>query len=102
MYRVRLLGNQTVQLERLLEMSATIEARTVSEWLTVSDLAERFQTSARHIYRMAEVGRFPWGIKFGQLRRWSRRELDVWERAGCPSISDSQWTDCANGDGSYE
>lgn len=52
-------------------------------WLDVHDLARRFKTSSRHIYRMADSGRMPWGMKFGQLRRWSRRAIEIWERDGC-------------------
>lgn len=52
-------------------------------WLDVRDLARRYKTSTRHVYRMADSGRMPWGVKIGQLRRWSRREIEDWEAGGC-------------------
>lgn len=61
-------------------------ADSAREWFDVGDLAQRYKTSARHIYRMADCGRMPWGIKLGQLRRWSRREIEVWEAGGCKAV----------------
>ena len=61
-------------------------AESAREWLDVSDLAWRFKTSVRHIYRLADGGRMPWGIKLGQLRRWSRREIESWEAGGCKPV----------------
>lgn len=55
-------------------------------WLDVGDLARRYKTSVRHIYRMADSGRMPWGVKFGALRRWARREIEAWEKAGCRPV----------------
>lgn len=55
-------------------------------WLNIADLARRFKTSARHIYRMADRGRMPWGVKLGALRRWSRREIEEWEAGGCKPV----------------
>lgn len=63
-----------------------LPAESAQEWYTVGDLARRFKTSVRHIYRMADAGRVPWGIKLGQLRRWSRREIVAWEAGGCKSV----------------
>ena len=52
-------------------------------WFDVGDLACRYKTSVRHIYRLADGGRMPWGVKLGHLRRWSHREVEVWEAGGC-------------------
>ena len=56
------------------------------EYFDVDDLARRFKTSTRHIFRMADQGRMPWGMKLGQLRRWSRRAIEEWERGGCQPV----------------
>ncbi len=57
-----------------------------AEWFDVGDLAARWKCSRRHIPRMADAGKMPWGTKFGALRRWSRREIESWEAAGCPAV----------------
>jgi len=56
-------------------------------WFDVGDLGRRLKTSERHIYRMADNGRMPWGVKLGQLRRWSRREIEAWEATGCAGVA---------------
>ena len=58
----------------------------LADWFDVDDLARRFKTSTRHIYRMADQGRMPWGVKFGQLRRWSRRAIEEWESGNCQPV----------------
>lgn len=59
----------------------------VQEWLDTADLSKRFKCSVRHVLRMADMGRMPWGKKLGSLRRWSRREIEEWEASGCQSVS---------------
>jgi predicted DNA-binding transcriptional regulator AlpA len=44
--------------------------------------------SARHVYRMAEDGLMPWGVKLGALRRWRRDELEAWVAGGCKPVGD--------------
>ena len=56
------------------------------EWLDVVDLGRRFKCSSRHILRMADSGRLPWGTKIGALRRWSRRQIEDWEAGGCKPV----------------
>ncbi len=63
-----------------------LPAESAQEWFDVGDLARRFKTSTRHIYRLADGGKMPWGCKFGQLRRWSRREIEAWESGGCRPV----------------
>ncbi|MFQ5807430.1 MAG: helix-turn-helix domain-containing protein [Phycisphaerae bacterium] len=64
----------------------TLTAESAQEWFDVADLARRFKTSRRTIYRLADCGRMPWGVKFGQLRRWSRRGIEEWEKGGCRPV----------------
>jgi len=56
------------------------------EWFDVGDLAGRFKSSRRHVLRLADAGKMPWGVKIGNLRRWSRREIEVWEANGCQPV----------------
>lgn len=58
----------------------------VQEWLDSADLSKRFKCSIRHVLRMADMGRLPWGKKLGSLRRWSRREIEDWEAGGCQPV----------------
>lgn len=55
-------------------------------WLDAADLAWRLKCSKRHVIRLADGGAMPWGQKFGTLRRWSLREIEAWEAAGCPPV----------------
>lgn len=55
-------------------------------WFDVADLAQRYKTSTRHIFRMADLGKMPWGVKFGHLRRWPRDEIGAWEANGCAPV----------------
>ncbi len=61
-------------------------AATMTEWYTDLDLARRYQASRRHVHRLADAGKMPWGHKIGNLRRWSRQEIEVWEAGGCKPV----------------
>lgn len=61
-------------------------AESTQDWFDVGDLARRYKSSERHIYRMADLGKMPWGAKLGQLRRWSRRKIEAWEAGGCKAV----------------
>lgn len=58
----------------------------VTDWFDTQDLGRRYKCSPRHIARMADSGRMPWGTKIGNLRRWSRREIECWESTGCKPV----------------
>ena len=51
----------------------------------VHDLKCILKKSPRAIYRDADAGRIPWGLKIGASRRWDLDEIDMWIRNGCPS-----------------
>ncbi len=55
-------------------------------WFDVEDLARRYKTSVRHIYRLADSRRMPWGAKLGHLRRWSRQAIEEWEARACTPL----------------
>ncbi len=62
-------------------MSATIETRRL---LTARQVAERLGCSWRTVYRLADVGELPEGVKVGRLRRWDATEIESWISQGCP------------------
>ncbi len=49
-------------------------------------VAPKLDMSVRHVFRAADAGLIPTGIKVGRLRRWDEAQLDEWIRAGCPPI----------------
>ncbi len=60
--------------------------QTAQEWFDSLDLSRRFKCSVRHVLRMADAGRMPWGTKLGSLRRWSRASIEEWEAGGCKAV----------------
>ena len=52
--------------------------------LTVNDLAEMLNCSARTVYRLTDSGRIPRPVKLGGLVRWPRKKIEHWIAAGCP------------------
>ena len=61
------------------------QARELPAMLSVDDVAGLLACSARHIYRLADMGRMPRPVKLGALVRWSRSVILDWIAAGCPS-----------------
>ena len=39
--------------------------------------------SWRTVYRYADAGFMPWGVKVGHLRRWDAEEVQTWISGGC-------------------
>jgi excisionase family DNA binding protein len=52
---------------------------------TIPDLAERTQSSARHIWRLIGARKVPGVYRLGRLVRIHRATADAWLAAGCPS-----------------
>lgn len=46
--------------------------------------------SARSVYRLADAGKMPFGIKLNGMRRWRRAELVAWLDAGCPPVRNAK------------
>ena len=69
--------------ERIVEGEAA--TRTQAEMLDVQDVARLLNCSARHVYRMADIGRMPRPVKLGALVRWSKATLIDWIAQGCPN-----------------
>lgn len=68
------------------EPSSVEPVARVADWFDVADLARRYKTSIRHIYRMADRGQMPRGMKLGHLRRWPRQAIENWESNGCRPV----------------
>ena len=51
-----------------------VDAKAVAKLLDISE---------RQLYRLADSGRVPWGIKIGRLRRWNVAEIEQFILTGC-------------------
>jgi predicted DNA-binding transcriptional regulator AlpA len=40
----------------------------------------------RTVYRYADAGLMPWGLKIGNLRRWNMAEIQNWISEGCKPV----------------
>ena len=58
------------------------------ELLTVHQVGQLLNCSARHVYRLADRSAMPRPVRLGTLVRWRRDEIEQWITAGCPS----RWT----------
>lgn len=54
--------------------------------LTAKQVAARLGCSWRTIYRNADMGLMPFGVKIGSLRRWDSDEIDRWIDDGCKAV----------------
>lgn len=54
--------------------------------LDAKQLASKLGCSWRTVYRMADAGQIPFGIKIGALRRWDAIEIDRWIAEGAKPI----------------
>ena len=58
----------------------------VSTLLDVRAVAGLLGCSTRTVYRLSDAGRMPAPIRLGSLIRWSRKTIEDWIQAGCPSM----------------
>jgi excisionase family DNA binding protein len=72
-------------LERLREKKDTL-AFDEPALLDVRSVAQLLACSPRHVYRLSDAGRMPPPVRLGALVRWSRRSIEEWVAAGCPSV----------------
>ncbi len=59
--------------------------RELPALLDVQAVATLLNCSARHVYRLANMGRMPQPVKLGALVRWSRAAIESWIHDGCPN-----------------
>jgi len=60
--------------------------RELPAMLAVDDVAGLLACSARHVYRLADMGRMPRPVKLGALVRWRRASIMAWIAEGCPAV----------------
>lgn len=59
-------------------------AENPNRLVDVNEVAEMLDCSPRHVYRMADAGRFPRPRRLGSLIRWPVGEVRKWIEDGCP------------------
>lgn len=64
--------------------ASTIDAPRVL--LDAKEVARRLGCSWRTVYRLADAGDMPFGVKLGALRRWDSVEIDRFIEGGCEPV----------------
>ena len=54
--------------------------------IDVHVVAQKYDCDERTVFRGADAGRIPFGVKLGSLRRWDLAEIDAHIAAGCPRV----------------
>jgi len=54
--------------------------------IDVRAVAAKYGADERSIFRWADAGKIPFGVKLGSLRRWDVSDIDAHIVAGCPRI----------------
>jgi len=52
--------------------------------ITAQELAEKLHCDVRTVFRRADSGEIPPGVRIGGLRRWDLQSIDAWIARGCP------------------
>ncbi len=71
------------------EQCASTNARPMPPGRMLIDVrivAAKYSADERSIFRWADCGRIPFGIKLGSLRRWDVAEIDAHIAGGCRPI----------------
>jgi excisionase family DNA binding protein len=42
--------------------------------------------SERTVYRLADAGKMPFGVKLGAMRRWDLNQIEQWIEDGCKPV----------------
>lgn len=54
--------------------------------IDVHTVAAKYGANERSIFRWADAGKIPFGVKLGSLRRWDLAEIDTHIANGCRPI----------------
>jgi predicted DNA-binding transcriptional regulator AlpA len=54
--------------------------------IDVRTVAKKYGVDARSVYRWADAGLIPFGIKLSSLRRWDAAEIDAHIAGGCKPV----------------
>jgi excisionase family DNA binding protein len=65
---------------------STLLARPPRRLGDAREVAELLGCSWRTVYRLADSGGIPWGVKVGSLRRWDLSEIDSFIAGGCKPV----------------
>ncbi len=66
---------------------STAETATTAQFIDAKRFAAIMGCSWRHILRLADEGKAPWGVKLGSLRRWNlQAEISPWIAGGCKPV----------------
>ena len=49
-------------------------------------VAQKYDADPRSIFRWADAGKIPFGVKLGSLRRWDLAEIDAHIAGGCKPV----------------
>ena len=60
--------------------------RTGRRLLNVRDVARLYGCDERSVFRWADCGIIPTGIKLGSLRRWDAIQIEQHITSGCPKV----------------
>lgn len=58
------------------------------ELLTRKEVARTLGISARHVMRLAALGRMPKPVRLRRLTRWRKTQLQAWLAKGCPPVDE--------------
>lgn len=67
-------------------MPVTTETTPARRLVTAREAAKIVGCSWRTIYRLADAGKFPAGVKIGALRRWDINEIHAFVDSGCKPV----------------
>lgn len=54
--------------------------------IDVRTVAAKYGADERSIFRWADAGKIPFGVKLGSLRRWDIGEIDAHIASGCKPV----------------
>jgi excisionase family DNA binding protein len=52
--------------------------------ISVDEVGGKLGLHRRSVYRLADEGVIPYGVKVGGARRWDEHAIDAWIAQGCP------------------
>ena len=71
------------------EQSSSTNARPMPPgrmMIDVEIVAQKYSCDERSVFRWADAGKIPFGVKLGSLRRWDVAEIDAHIANGCKPI----------------
>ena len=64
----------------------SVQPPTGRRLLDVREVARLYRCDERSVFRWADAGMIPTGVKLGSLRRWDATEIERHIAAGCPKL----------------